>query len=347
MIKKLFFFLAATLLLLTSCAETKVNPNEKQKSTEETEENLVETLTNIYPLSGIPTSDRTDKRAVAVMINNHPNARPQSGLSKADIVYELLAEGNVTRFLAVYQSETPEKVGPVRSARDYFLKLAKGFDPIYVYHGYSPDAKEMLDDGYIDSLNGLRYDGTLFERSKERKAPHNSYITFENIQKGAEQNSYDWTEKQEPFTFLLEADFQDIEGEPVTRATISYDSALFNATYEYDKIKDRYIRYTNGEQTVEYEDGTPIVLDNILIIEAPHKVIDHEGRRDIDLDAGGNAYLLQKGKGMEVDWVNRDGRIMIVKNGMEVGLVPGKTWVNVIPDHPGLIESVSFHAEGN
>ena len=96
------------------------------------------------------------------MVNNHPLARPQSGLNKADIVYEIFAEGNVTRFLAIFQSEQPEKIGPVRSARDYYIELAKGYDSLYIAHGNSPEAKKMLDNGYIDNLNGLYYDGTLF-----------------------------------------------------------------------------------------------------------------------------------------------------------------------------------------
>ena len=78
------------------------------------------------------------------MVNNHPKARPQSGLHKADIVYEILAEGDVTRFLPYFQSEKPENIGPVRSARDYYIDLAKGLNALYIAHGYSPEAKKCL-----------------------------------------------------------------------------------------------------------------------------------------------------------------------------------------------------------
>ena len=91
------------------------------------------------------SSTEIEGRAVAVMINNHPAARPQSGLHKADIVYELLAEGDVTRFLAIFQSEQPDNIGPVRSARSYYIELAKGYDSLYIAHGNSPDAKKMLE----------------------------------------------------------------------------------------------------------------------------------------------------------------------------------------------------------
>ena len=128
-------------------------------------------------------------RPVAVTINNHPLARPQSGLSDADIVYEFITEGNVTRLLAIFQSELPEQIGPIRSARDYFIDMAKGLDAFYVAHGYSPDALALLNSGYVDHVNGMRYDGTLFKRSSDRKAPHNSYISNESIETAEETTS--------------------------------------------------------------------------------------------------------------------------------------------------------------
>lgn len=303
--------------------------------------------TNLFPLTGIATNDDTEHRAIAVMINNHPKARPQSGLSKADIVYEMYAEAEVTRFLAVYQSEMPQEVGPVRSARDYFIKLAKGLDCVYVCHGNSPDAKEMLDQGYIDHLNGLQYDGTLFKRSSERKAPHNSYITFENIELGSQQNSYDLTEKPKPFTFLEKSEMEHLQGEPASSVQISYGSSLFDVEFSYDEQSETYSRYSNNQQTIEYKDETPIKIDNIFIIEAPHKVIDRVGRRDIDLKVGGKAYLLQKGKWNEIQWENSEGRIIPMENGKEVGLVPGKTWVNVLPDKPGISQLVQLGVQEN
>ncbi|PKC50181.1 hypothetical protein RhiirA1_487131, partial [Rhizophagus irregularis] len=126
-------------------------------------------------------------RPIIVTINNHPAARPQSGIGSADVVYEMLAEGDVTRFLALFQSEIPENIGPVRSARDYFIELASGLDAFYIAHGYSPEAQTMLVNGIVDNINGMQYDGTLFIRSKDRYAPHNSYISCENVKLGAEK----------------------------------------------------------------------------------------------------------------------------------------------------------------
>ena len=82
---------------------------------------------------------------------------------------------------ALFQSKVPDQIGPIRSARDYFVHLAEGMDAFYIAHGYSPDAKKLLDDRVVDYINGIHHDGTLFERSADRRAPHNSYISKEHI----------------------------------------------------------------------------------------------------------------------------------------------------------------------
>ncbi|MFJ7754197.1 DUF3048 domain-containing protein [Peribacillus muralis] len=338
-------FIVLTILLLSGCS-AKEEPalddsKTKDQAVKENTDGKDESRNN-FPLTGVSTGESMEQRAVAVMINNHPKARPQSGLSEADLVYEMLAEGDITRFLAIFQSEKPSQIGPIRSARDYYIETAKGLDCIYVCHGNSPDAKTMLDKGYIDNLNGLYYDGTLFQRSDDRKAPHNSYISFSDILKGAKEKGYEMKGAPEPFTFLSEKEAAGLQGEPALRAEISYGLQEYDVEYEYDATDKKYKRYSNGEQTVEYKSNKPILLDNILIIEATHQVIDEKGRRKIDLKSGGKGYLLQQGKVNEVEWVNKDGRIIPVKNDEEAGLVPGKTWINIIPDQPGLGKDVSF-----
>ncbi|MED3575344.1 DUF3048 domain-containing protein [Cytobacillus praedii] len=337
------------LLLIAGCTKNDNTAVENEDEITEIPEDEPEEGTNKeelpyqFPLTGVRTESKSGSRAVAVMINNDPKARPQSGLQKADIVYELLAEGNITRFLAIYQSEQPEKVGPVRSARDYYIELAKGYDSLYIAHGYSPEAKDMLDKGYIDNLNGITYDGTLFKRASFRKAPHNSYISFENIRKGAEKRSYEMDEAPSPLTFLNTSELGELNGEDASSVMVSYfNNNVFNSIYEYDEALEKYKRYTNGELTKDYESEEPVLLDNIFIVETNHKVIDNAGRRKIDLSSGGRAYLLQKGKWQEVKWENIDGKILPTINGKQAGLVPGKTWINIIPSSPGLEQTVSF-----
>ena len=333
----------SAVLLIAGCGkeeQEEIGSAERTKESNKVEAS--EELKYSYPLTGIATSDRADQRAVAAMVNNHPKARPQSGISQADIVYELLAEGDVTRFLAIYQSEEPDRIGPIRSARDYYIHLAEGMGSIYICHGYSPEAKEMLKEGVVDSLNGLAYDGTLFERDPSRKAPHNSYITYEKIIEGAEENAFEVTGAPESLPFLTEDETRLLEGKDVSEATVKYGSSSFDATYEYDMDEGKYIRSVAGEQTIDAETDREVLLDNIIVMEAPHAVIDQEGRRQIDLSDGGKAYLLQKGKLIEIQWQNTGNVPVFTKDGEQVKFVPGKTWINVVPDRPGLASAVDF-----
>jgi hypothetical protein len=348
--KKWAVAVTAVLLLLSGCTDKEKTNGPKQPEKEEVEEVIKEEAGNElpfhYPLTGVGSETETDGKAVAVMINNHPKARPQSGLNKADIVYEILAEGDVTRFLAVFQSEKPVNMGPVRSARDYYIDLAKGLDALFIAHGYSEEARELLERDFVDNLNGMVYDGTLFKRASFRDAPHNSYITYENVIKGAKEKNYSMNQSPPEFQFLSEEDSKSVTGDEANSVMISYSaSGVFNSTYEYDESIGRYKRYSDGEQTIDYETKDPILVDNLFIIETTHQVIDDAAHKEIDLQSGGSGYLLQKGKVMEVEWKNDNGLIVPIRDGEVVPFVQGKTWVNVIPTNPGLQSSVSFNVK--
>jgi hypothetical protein len=349
--KKWAAVLAVILLVLVGCSHKDVSKEPVKKVKKVTEvkkkaepKNPVSPYT--FPLTGIGSETNTAGRAVAVMINNHPKARPQSGLNKADVVYELLAEGDITRFLAIFQSEKPSNLGPVRSARAYYLELAKGLNALFIAHGYSPEAKQMLDNGYIDNLNGMVYDGTLFKRASFRQAPHNSYITYENVLKGAGLKHYSMDQTPPAYQFLTEDETKSLTGDPAESVKVTYSSNnMFDATYLYDTGLGRYKRFSGGEQTVDFETKEPILMDNIFIVEAVHQIVDSAGHRNIDLKTGGKGYLLQKGKVNQVEWKNVSNRIIPFKDGKEVPFVQGKTWINIVPSNPGLLKSVSFNVK--
>ncbi|MDQ0272930.1 DUF3048 domain-containing protein [Cytobacillus purgationiresistens] len=343
MLKKWMAVSAITMLLVSGCSKSETDEDlkdEKSGAPEQAVDANEEGMPS--PLTGLQDNREEPRRSFAVMINNHPNARPQSGLDKADIVYEMLAEGEVTRFLAIYESEQPQIVGPVRSARDYYIELAKAYDSIFIAHGNSPEAKKLLDQGYVDSLNGLYYDGTLFERVSFRKAPHNSYITFDHIKEGALEKGYDMEIAPSPHLFLTKEEAGQIDGQQATAVSIEYSTKnpFFNVTYQYDESLEKYKRASNDELTVDNDSGDPVLLSNVFIIETPHQVVDGDGRRDIDLSSGGRGYLLQRGRMSEVNWINKEGRILPVIDGKEQGLVQGKTWINVVPADPGLESSI-------
>jgi hypothetical protein len=345
--KKWAVTITAALLLLSGCSDKKEVAKPEKKAEEVDKEVVVEEDLKpfSFPLTGIASETETEGRAIAVTINNHPKARPQSGLNKADIVYEVLAEGDITRFVAIFQSEKPKNIGPIRSARPYYLELAKGFDALYIAHGYSAQAEELLAKGYIDELNGMAYDGTLFKRASYRVAPHNSYITYENILKGAEERNYSMEQTPPSLTFKTAEEGKNlVAADDAHSIMVSYSSSsISDSTYEYDATLGKYKRFSGGEQTIDYETKEPILLDNLFIVETNHEVVNDVGHKEIDLLSGGNGYLLQMGKVIEVEWKNQDGIIVPVKNGEVVPLIQGKTWVNVVPTNPGLQNSISFN----
>lgn len=336
--KYLPLLLLASLALFIGCSKT----SNDGKDIEQTSKN-----SDTFPLTGIKADEGADRRIVGVMVNNHPAARPQSGLSQADIIFELLAEGEMTRFLAFFQSEQPEVVGPVRSARKYYFDLAEGYDALYVYHGAAKFINAMINDRQIECLNGALHDddGYLFKRESFRQAPHNSYLQYDSVYEEAETKGYEVTRAVEPLPFLAED--ETVDGDPAHHITISYEGSTPENVieYAYDEQTETLTRYEDQEQTVELNTEDPIAVDNLFIVEANHEVIDDEGRRDIDLQSGGNAYLIQKGQLQKVEWKNEEGRIIPVKDGQPVGFLKGKTWVNVVPSTPGMEQSITIMNE--
>ncbi|WP_307893559.1 DUF3048 domain-containing protein [Bacillus swezeyi] len=305
----------ACVLLLASCQQ-----QEKQEAGQK-----------IYPLTGMKAEKDIRQRPLAVVVNNHPKARPQSGLSKADIVIEALSEGAITRFVAIFQSEMPKAAGPVRSAREYFIDLARGFDAILVHHGWSPGAKSRLENGDADYVNGLDYDGSLFWRADFRKAPHNSYTSFENVKQAAAEKGYALETRTDPLTFK-ESPEEPSETLYSIRLDYGTKSVTNRVEYGYDKKVKGYVRKSAGVLTTDLETEEPVILQNIVIAEAEHQMKDAYGRRDIDLRSGGKGLLLQNGEVRQINWKNENGRIIPVADGKSVPFVPGKTWINIIPD---------------
>lgn len=312
------------------------NPEEK----EEEEKNL---LPYQAPFTGERSETEFTDRPVMATINNHPLARPQSGIADADIVYEVLAEGSVTRLLALYQSELPKEIGPIRSARDYFIEISQGLGAFYVAHGYSPEAKQILNSGVIDHINGMQYDGTLFTRSSERKAPHNSYTSEEHIRTGMERVGAEMQiEKIPPFSY-----YETIEGAKMGEIASVIDvrygqSENFHHVYSYDTLSQNYNRSSGKQITIDKDSQEEVRLSNVMFFEVLHQTIDAQGRQQLDLEPGGKAYLFQAGVMKEIEWQQVDGILVPIENGMPAMLVPGKSWVHLVPTKPGIEQMVTY-----
>ncbi|EMR05754.1 Putative lipoprotein yerB precursor [Bhargavaea cecembensis DSE10] len=333
--KRTWIAALAVAVLLAGCSEsTAEEPAERdvpEKENEEKPDEAFAEVTYTGPYTGLEMETEPDMRPVLATLNNHPQARPQSGLAEADVIYEMLAEYEVTRLLALYQSEMAETLGPIRSARDYFIELAGGHGAIFITHGQSPEAKSLLDSGAVDHLNGIRYEGTLFFRSKDRKAPHNSYISEDAVFSGAQDSGFRMDNPKDPgWRFDPEP---PTGGEASAEADVTYGRfPNFNSRYVFDPNNASYTRFAGGEETVDAAGDKPVRLANVLILEVPHRVIDDKGRRSLDLTAGGEAAVLRSGLVYQATWEMRDGIPTVMDGDQPFALAPGKTWIHLVPD---------------
>lgn len=304
---------------------------------------MPEQVLTTAPFTGMQGDGPYDSRAVMAVINNHPAARPQTGLVEADIVFEIIAEYDITRFLALYQSQFPVAIGPVRSARDYFVELAQGYDAFFIAHGYSPEAQQLLESGVIDHVNGMQYDGTLFKRSVDRAAPHNSYITYENVELAMQMTDASPNYRiKAPYAFSA-AGSNDKLGEQAASIEVTYGGdPLFASNYAYDAESQLYAQSSGGAATADKETSQRIEVANVLVMEMAHETIDAKGRQEIDLTSGGQALLFREGTVQEITWRSENGMLVPVGNNGTAELAQGKTWIHLIPETPGIGQAVQY-----
>lgn len=317
--------------------ETPLEPDDDQVDEEQKEEEKEYPYT--APLTGVGSEEMLQGRVIMVMINNHPAARPQSGLDKADIVYEILSEGSITRMVAIYHSQEPEVVGPVRSIRPYYIDIGLGYDAIQVHAGGSPEALRILKEQQVAHTDAIYNAGAYFWRESFRKAPHNLYTDLDKIREAADRLGFRENGSIPQLLFVDED--AEAQGETAEKIDIAYTST-YQISYEYDEENGNYLRFTSGETHKDLTTDQQLTATNILVGTAAHRILDNEGRRHIDVYGPGDGYLFQKGKVQKVKWERKDGVIRAFKDGKEVGLYPGNTWVHIIPNVPPLEEKVTY-----
>ncbi|SFE83629.1 DUF3048 domain-containing protein [Alteribacillus iranensis] len=277
--------------------------------------------TLISPSTGLKIEEGSYPHFAAV-IENSIQARPQSGLSQADLVFEMKTEGDISRYIAFFHDDIPERVGPVRSARHYFLPLANMLHTSFIHYGGSPQAYERLATTATSHIDGMTNDN-VFSRDRNRQAPHNAYLYPERLSLGSQ-------EKFQPYwQYSTDKPSTNMEAKDIS---FSYND--FTAVqYKWDEEKERYIRYQEGTPQQDRETNRYIYADNIIFLEAEHTSIpgDTSNRIDIRLSGEGKATILSQGTLLEGAWKNENGKLLIIDEyNKTVQLTPGKTWVQII-----------------
>ena len=322
--------LLGTLIYLTTSKKNK-NNNENNNST---------TTTTIKKLNIV--NEESKSRPYAVMINNVEGARKlQSGLQDAYMVYELMVEGGITRYLALFLDQTTERIGSIRSARHYYLDYALENDAIYVHHGYSPQAREDWSKLGVDRIEVNESTTGWRDKSASKTYEFTLFTNIEKLGKGIKSKR---TERNKDLLLNYSVDNIDIsqmEGAiPANKVDIKYSSNT-TTNYEYDTEKNIYLRSVNNKSQNDYVTGKQLTVKNIIAYKVKYSNIqgDDKGRQTIDNVGTGTGYYISNGYAVPITW-KKDSRssatVYKYNNGKEIQVNDGNTFIQIMPDNQTL-----------
>lgn len=282
-------------------------------------------------------------RPIAVMFNNIEVACPQTSISKAGVIYECNVESNLTRLMGIIEDwKELEKIGSVRSCRDYYVYWAMEWDSIYCHFG-GPElyVKEVLSRDDVDNLDGTILDGTVYYRSSDRKAPHNAYASGEGILKGVEKYEYslEHTERysvlENHFNFKPASEQVELADNAIAANKVTPGGYTTNKPwFEYNEEDGLYYRFQYGGKHIDDLDGEQLAVKNIII---QNTIGESRDAKDYKLfhvvDENKTGYYITNGKAIEITWnktVDWDKTRYFDKNGNEITLNEGKTWICIV-----------------
>ncbi len=332
----------------TGCGGDKT-PDEgttKEPEVEITENNEQPVNTpDINPLTGEPGYDTAlaNNKPVVVVVENSPAARPQWGLTSSDMVFEMVAEGGISRMLLVYSdlSRLPAKIGPVRSARPYFVDITRGLGAAFIHFGGSAEAYNTLNVIDISRMDGLANDGTFFKRDAERLAKkigkeHTAYTTNELATDYFTKKGLNMTiDEAYKNLFKFNTEAKDLTGGDCTELSFQF-SGSYKYKYTYNENDNLYYSQINGKDFVD-SDGNQQSFTNVIIVytdiylDASQKAKYNEDRMFIEFD-GGKAVYVSNGTYENITWEKgaaTDPFKFYDANGEELKLNVGKTYIGI------------------
>ena len=276
-------------------------------------------------------------RPIAVMIDNHDDAWPQAGLQRAYMVYEIIVEGGETRLMALFKgADDVEKIGPVRSARHYFIDYAMENDAIYTHFGESPQASSDIKKYNIAEIDGISEDGTTFWRVKDKAAPHNAVTSMKNLIQSAKNKNYRMTSSEDSVLNYVTDEVNLEDGQGAVSVTIPH-SQLQTVKYEYDEENKVYERYARGKEQVDWDTDEPITVKNIIITFCDNYTLsdtENKGRQGLKNIGTFNGYYITNGKAIKIKCIKnaRDEQTVYQDlNGKEIDFNDGNTFVHICP----------------
>lgn len=308
--------------------------DEVKEDVKEPEKEVIDPSMILSPLDGLRYyPEELEKRPVAIALDNHPKARWQSGISQAEIVYEVEVEYPYTRYLCIFLAGEPKRVGPIRSARPYIAYYAMENDGIFVHVGGSKDAFSEIERLRLANIDGL-YSGAMWRYNDTGKyAPHNMYTTLKSIRDQATSYGYREEASFEGYLFNEKSiNLSDLyESTAAETVNIVYND--YNRTgYLYDEDTALYLRFKDGEKHIDELDKKQLTAKNIIIIETSKSVLDNEGRLYIETIGKGKGIYVSQGENIPITWEKSSeaDRMKFYIDTEELKLNPGNIWIQVV-----------------
>lgn len=287
------------------------------------------------PLTGTQVAPELAKRPVTgIIIENSPEARPQSGIADAGVIFEAVAEGGVTRFLTLYQDARPIYIGPVRSLRPYYIDWAAGFGASIAHIGGSPDALAQIRNGGKDLDQFFNADS--YRREPSRPSPHNVYTNFDKLDELNNSKGY----ASSTFTPWQRKIDEKLPTPSAKTIDLNISSAGYNVHYDYDSEYNFYRRSMGGAahlSTSSANDKTGVQLAPKVVVAMvmTYSIIDRSGHSGYITTGSGTAYIFQDGGVTAGTWTKADRTSQIIfkdSQDLPIQLNVGQTWVTAVKD---------------
>ena len=300
------------------------------------------------PLNGFGSEvDISDRRPFAVMTNNLSLAQPQCGIGSADIIYEVLAEGGITRMLGIFSNI--DDVGPfgsIRSIRSYFIDISQAYDSIVIHAGGSEQAYSDIYSKGIDNIDGVRgaYGESVFYREQSRMSSgyeHSMFTSSDRILEYLPKFGYDAAHSSGSFDYGLSFTDNPVPaaGYSAEKVNVSFDGHKMSY-FTYDSADGIYTMEQYNDDYIDGNTGEIIPFNNLIIIYAKTATIDSDGRLSVATTGTGNGHYVNGGKAENITWSREglnNGFEYSTASGSELEIGVGKTYIAIVPTSSSIV----------
>ncbi|MEK9209007.1 MAG: DUF3048 domain-containing protein [Patescibacteria group bacterium] len=292
----------------------------------------------LSPLTGLPCAG-AHRRPIAIMLASDPEARPLSGISQADMVFEMpVTPNSITRIMAVYQCSDPQEIGSVRSARQDFIPLAQGVDAIFAHWGGEHDALAELDARVVDNVDALKYEGSTFYRKQGIPRPHNGFTTLPLVRERADQLGYRASTSLPAYTHITGKVKRDL-GTIADSATVPWLQGM-DVRFSYDEASNAYLRWRGGTPEIDTTNREQARASVVIIMKAASSFL-RDQYISVATTGSGVATIWQGGRSISALWKKPTATAMLAftdSQGKAIPLEPGTIWVLIDTPLPAVTQ---------